>query len=124
MKSEQKQLLDKAKRSLIGADLLIENNLPELAVSRAYYAMFYVASAFLLSKQLSFSSHAAVIGAFGREFAREDIDCREFHRSLIDAQDLRNRSDYDLDSEISVEDTEEQIEIARKFIQFFENTVK
>ena len=52
MSDEQKLLLEKAKRSLMGADLLVENNLAELATSRAYYAMFYIASAFLLAKNL------------------------------------------------------------------------
>jgi uncharacterized protein (UPF0332 family) len=32
---------EKAQRSLKGAKLMVENALPELAVSRAYYAMFY-----------------------------------------------------------------------------------
>ncbi|MDJ1183791.1 HEPN domain-containing protein [Roseofilum casamattae] len=84
MTNEQQLLLEKARRSLQGAELLVENGLPELAVSRAYYAMFYIASAFLLSKELSFSSHSAVIGAFGREFARDNRELRGFHRALID----------------------------------------
>lgn len=50
MSDEQKLLLEKAKRSLMGADLLVENNLAELATSRAYYAMFYIASAFCWQK--------------------------------------------------------------------------
>lgn len=41
-----------------------------LGPSRAYYAMFYLAQAFRLEKQLEFSSHAGVISAFGREFGK------------------------------------------------------
>ncbi|WP_040467477.1 HEPN domain-containing protein, partial [Geminocystis herdmanii] len=61
MINEQRLLLEKAHRSLQGAQLLRDNALPELAVSRAYYAMFYIAEAFILDKGLSFSSHSAVI---------------------------------------------------------------
>ena len=118
---EQKLLLEKAQRSLTGANILIESDLAELAVSRAYYAMFYVASAFLLEKGLSFSSHSAVIGAFGREFARDNGEFREFHRFLINSQDMRNRSDYDLDTNISTDDARNQILIAKKFVDFFES---
>lgn len=121
MIDEQKLLLGKAKRSLIGADLLLENNLAELAMSRTYYAMFYIASAFLLAKNLSFSSHSAVIGAFGREFAKDNQKFREFHKALIDAQDLRNRSDYDLDVNITASEAKKQIEIAKQFMNFWEN---
>jgi uncharacterized protein (UPF0332 family) len=56
MNPEQKLLLEKARRSLKGANLMVENELPELAVSRAYYGMFYIASAFILGKGLSFST--------------------------------------------------------------------
>ena len=72
MSKEQKLLLKKAQRSLQGAELLIDNGFFELAVSRAYYAMFDIASAFVLGNDLSFSSHSAVISAFGRYFAKDD----------------------------------------------------
>ncbi len=121
MKDEQRLLLEKARRSLVGASLLLENNLAELSMSRAYYAMFYVACAFLLRKDLSFSSHSAVISAFGREFAKDNQRFREFHRYLIDAQDLRNRSDYDLDVGIGASEVRVQIQIAESFMDFFEN---
>jgi uncharacterized protein (UPF0332 family) len=120
MNKEQKLLLEKAWRSLQGAELLIDNGFFELAVSRAYYAMFYIASAFVLGNDLSFSSHSAVISAFGRYFAKDDDRLRAFHRALIDAQDMRNRSDYDLDSGIGEEDAMSQIAIAHEFIRCFE----
>lgn len=44
---------------------MAKNGLYDFAVSRAYYAMFYIAEAFLLGQDLSFSSHAGVISAFG-----------------------------------------------------------
>src|ERR1017187_10687086 len=40
------------------------------AVSRAYYAMFHVAGALLLSKGMTFSKHSAAISAFGQEHGR------------------------------------------------------
>jgi len=120
MNKEQKLLLEKAKRSLQGAILLLENNLPELAVSRAYYAMFYIAEAFILEKELSFSSHSAVISAFGKNFAKEGGVLQKFHRALINAQDLRTRSDYDLDSGIDNEDAKYQIKTAQEFIVLLE----
>ena len=70
MKPEQLDLLLKARQSLSAAKLLLNNGFPDYAASRAYYAMFYIAEAFLEGEGMSFSSHAAVIGAFGREFAR------------------------------------------------------
>jgi uncharacterized protein (UPF0332 family) len=60
MKPEQGDLLRKAEDSLNAAKLMRENGYYDFAASRAYYAMFYVAEAFLLGKGLAFSKHSAV----------------------------------------------------------------
>ncbi|MGF1461279.1 MAG: hypothetical protein ACFBSG_19905 [Leptolyngbyaceae cyanobacterium] len=55
----------------------------DFAASRANYTMFYIAEAFLWHKGLSFSSHAAVVSAFGREIAKPEIVPIQFHRYLL-----------------------------------------
>ena len=47
MTAEQLALVQKAERSIRGARVLMEDGLHEFAVSRAYYAMFYLAEALL-----------------------------------------------------------------------------
>ena len=49
------KLVDKAERNIKVSEKLIEDNELEIAVSRLYYAMFYIAEALLLSKNLSFA---------------------------------------------------------------------
>lgn len=78
MLKEQKLLLQKAQASLDAANVLQEINAFEFATSRAYYTMFYIAQAFLLGDGLSFSSHAAVISAFGCEFVKPNRVPREY----------------------------------------------
>lgn len=70
MTNEQRLLTEKAKESLRAARLLSDSSMHGFAASRAYYSMFYIAQAFLLEEELTFSSHAAVIGAFGKIFAK------------------------------------------------------
>jgi uncharacterized protein (UPF0332 family) len=94
MTSQQQDLISKAQESLNAAKLLKANHYFEYAVSRAYYAMFYIAEAFLEGENKQFSSHAAVISAFGRDFANLGKVPQDFHRTLIDAQTLRQISDY------------------------------
>jgi uncharacterized protein (UPF0332 family) len=55
--------------------------------------MFYIAQKFLLEQKISFSSHSAVISAFGKNFAKSGIVPNEMHRWLIDAQ-ARNIKDF------------------------------
>jgi uncharacterized protein (UPF0332 family) len=68
---DQRDYLAQAQARLAAARLLLSQGFAEDAVSRAYYAMFYAAESLLEGEGLKFSSHAAVISAFGTAF-RED----------------------------------------------------
>ncbi len=78
--------------------------------------MFYVAEALLDKESLSFSSHAAVISAFGRVLAKSQKVPQEFHRYLIDVQAQRTSADYDLQPDMSSEDAQKMILQAQSFI--------
>ena len=118
MNENQIEFLEKAQQSLDAAKYLLEGNYYDFAVARAYYTMFYIASAFLEGEGLSFSKHSAVIGAFGREFAKTERVPREFHRHLKEAQDLRLLSDYGGLNVIEKEEALLQIQRAETFLQF------
>ncbi len=116
MTNEQRDLLLKAEQSLGAAKLLLDHNYPDQATSRAYYAMFYIAEAFLEGQGLSFSKHSAVIAAFGREFAKPQRIPTEFHRFLIEAQALRTTSDYGQLNAVTTDQAAEQIDRAKQFL--------
>lgn len=52
---------------------MTEDGIPGFAASRAYFATFALAQAYLLGQELSFSRHSAVIAAFGQHFAKSGI---------------------------------------------------
>lgn len=112
MTSEQQDLLLKARESLDAARLLAEKSFYDFSVSRAYYTMFYVTQALLLGEGLAFSKHSAVIAAFGKHFTKTGRVSPEFHRYLIDGEDLRHVGDYDVKSRLSKEDADMQIRSA------------
>ncbi len=114
-------LLGKAKESLAASDLLLEQGYPDFAASRSYYAMFYVAEALLVSIGQSFSSHAAVQAAYGREFAKTNRLDTKYHRWLIDAQDFRNTGDYGIGVSVTAEQSKQVGDWAREFIQSTES---
>jgi uncharacterized protein (UPF0332 family) len=109
-------LFAKARESLSAAGVLIKDRYYDFAASRAYYAMFYVASALLANLGQSYSSHSAVISAFGREFAKTGRLDSKYHRWLIDAQDLRNIGDYGVGSQVPKEYAETVCDWAVQFI--------
>jgi uncharacterized protein (UPF0332 family) len=115
MTDEQRELLLTAQQSLEAAKLLLTNN-SDYATSRAYYSMFYIAEAFLEGEGLSFSKHSAVIAAFGREFAKPQRVPTEFHRFLIEAQELRTTGDYGQLNAVTIDQAAEQIDHAEQFL--------
>ncbi len=116
MTNEQESLIRKAHKSLQAAKLLLSNGMPDFAASRAYYTMFYVASAFLLGKGLSFSKHGSLIAAFGQHLVKiGEIDAK-FHRRLIDAQDNRIIGDYSSTSSLTKTEAATIISQAEEFL--------
>ncbi len=79
MTEEQSGLLLKSRESISAVKLLVTGGYPKFAAVRAYYAMFYIAEAFLEGESLSFSKHSAVVAAFGREFTHTGKVPVEFH---------------------------------------------
>jgi uncharacterized protein (UPF0332 family) len=95
-----KRLLRLAQESIRGARVLLKENFPGQAASRAYYAMFYTAQALLLSHGFSFSKHQAVISRFGQEFSKTKKFDSIYHRYLIDGFKIRNIADYGITEDI------------------------
>lgn len=116
MNQAQKALIQKATESLAAASLLLDEGFYDFAISRTYYAMFYIAEAFLVGEGLDFSSHSAVIAAFGQHFAKTKRVPPEFHRYLIQAQDSRLIGDYDPSSQLTESSAVEHLERATAFL--------
>jgi uncharacterized protein (UPF0332 family) len=117
MTEDQLELLEEARDSIAAATLLLTGGYPGYAASRAYYAMFYVAEAFLEGEELAFSKHSAVIAAFGQRFAQTGKVPVEFHRYLIDAQDLRHAGDHGPRERVTRDQAAEQISRAEHFLR-------
>jgi len=76
-----------------------------------------IAEAFLEGEGLSFNKHSAVIAAFGKHFAQSGRVPTEFHRYLIEAQALRQSGDYGERNIVSIEQADEQINRASRFLE-------
>lgn len=87
------------------------------ACDRAYYAVFHMTQALLAREGKEFSSHEAVISAFGREFAKTGKIDSKYHRILREAFDLRLTADYDIESTVSEEAAQNLIDDCRDFLR-------
>lgn len=116
MTPAQADLLWQASDSVGAARSLLDQGYAGYAASRAYYAMFYIAEAFLEGEGLSFSKHSAVISAFGERFAKTERIRPEFHRFLIEGQAVRNTGDYGIRGGVDKADAALQIDRATRFL--------
>jgi uncharacterized protein (UPF0332 family) len=116
MNAQIQAILDKAQESLAAARVLAEQGYPDFAASRAYYTLFYTAEALLLLKGLSFSSHSAVIAAYGKEFSKTNELDPKFHKYMIAAQDFRSQGDYAYGEGVSTSHANSAIEWASEFL--------
>jgi len=114
---EIQALLRKAERSLRASKILIDSKDYDFSISRVYYAMFYCAEALLLTKDLKFSKHSAIIAAFGRDFVKTGLLPQELHGYLIKAFRERQIGDYEAISLPSIEDAKEMAEDAEAFLE-------
>jgi len=117
VKEATRKLLEKTRRAIHAAEVLLKDDEIDFAAGRAYYAMFYTAEALLNEKGLRFRKHGGVHGAFGEHFVKtRDFDAK-YHRWLIDAFDKRVQGDYDVESVITSEDVEDMIRQAQEFLE-------
>ncbi len=117
-------LIKKAKESLGAANQLLKSGYPDFSASRSYYAMFYAVQALLLTKNLAFSKHSAVISAFGKEFIKNGLLPATLHRYISDAFDTRQAGDYGAVGSVSEEVAMTLTEQAKEFIATIEEYFK
>jgi uncharacterized protein (UPF0332 family) len=108
--------LRKAERYLRSAALLREDGDLDSAASRLYYAMFYVAETLLAVKGMTFSSHQALVSAYGQHFAKTGVLDARHHRALITAFSRRQLGDYAAPSGLTEADIEEMQADAEAFL--------
>ena len=124
MREEITEIIQKAKRSLKAAQKLYEDKEYDFSASRAYYAMFYMAEAVLLTKDLSFSKHSGVISAFGQYFVKSEIFDKKYQKMFSEAFEIRNIGDYSFSRKISKEESERILKNAEEFLMETEKFLK
>ncbi len=110
-------LINRAEDSHAAAKVLLDKGFFNFSAAQSYYTMFYITEALLHSKGLQFSSHSAVIAAYGKEFAKTQVLDPKFHRNMIIAERRRETGHYGEESGVTVEEARESFEWAYEFMQ-------
>jgi len=124
LKSLVEYRMDEASESIDEAVLLLKSGKARGALSRAYYAMFYATLALLAIKKLGASKHSGVIRLFHEHYVQDGTFDKEIARSLSIAFDLRNKSDYRELVSPSMEEAQDTLEVATRFLAEAERIIK
>lgn len=115
MNQSIQNLIAKSDRALRSAHSQYGDGDYDFCVSRAYYAMFYLVEALLMTKNLATSRHAGVLNLFYEHFVKTKIFNKSLHQNLHKAYDLRQQGDYWTDSVITADMADEVLKEAGLF---------
>jgi len=115
----QKELA-RAIKSMRAAETLLEHELNEDAVSRAYYAVLHASKAALATIDLYPDSHQSVRRMFGLHLIKTNLIEREYATILTAEQEDRELSDYNINISIEKDRADRRVGDARKFVERIE----
>jgi len=124
MHSEQKQRLENAVNNVEAARLLAHQRYYNIAITRAYYAMFYAAEALLLKYGLTFRQHDPVIDHFQQLFADAEPLFQPYQDYLREAYSARLAADYRPLNQARADDAIHQIRRAETLVSVIEGYLK
>ena len=126
LQKQLKAMIQKSERSLRAAKEHLQKEDPDFASSKAYYSIFHLMQAALLTKNRTYSKHAGVISGFSQEFIKTGIFPVQFSESIQRLRKDRELGDYGYQLNVTLEEASQDVasadEIAasiRKYLQPF-----
>jgi uncharacterized protein (UPF0332 family) len=117
MKDSTQQLLLNAEETLSAAQVLIGAGYLRDSINRAYYAVFYIAEALLNEKDLRFSKHGTVHGAFAQHYIKTKLFDEKYHKLLTGVFRRRMLGDYDEAAQFKSDEVRQMIVDGWDFLQ-------
>jgi len=116
MRADIFDFMERARFELRASESNIRSEFYAVAVSRAYYAMFYAATAALAHFNITRSKHSGIVAAFGEYLVKSGEIEPEFGRMLPGAFDARQEADYSALVALDRSVAEFRLEQARRFV--------
>ena len=113
-----------AREKIKSAVILFENRSYRDAISRAYYAVYYAAKAFLLYHGQDPYTHKGVSVLFHKFCATHNKPDKSFAKMLSIMQEARLNADYKEKVIIAKEDAQEAIVMAKSFLKEIQSLIK
>ena len=116
--------LETAKENLEIAKSLLSDDKLKFAMNRSYYSIFHALRAVNALDGFDSSKHKGVISHFNQEYIKTERFPRELSKMIMNAMEIRQKSDYDDFYIISKRDAEKQVENAAYIVGLIEEYLK
>jgi len=116
--------MENAREVLDVARLNLGNDYYGSASNRAYYAVFYAASALLFVKGMSFGKHSAVISAFRQHFIKTGEIAEKWSGIYQRIMAHRQSGDYDINVRVEKEQASGDVMDAGAFVEEVEQWLR
>ena len=116
--------LEKALQELEAVRQLIDSAMYRIAISRAYYAVFGITTAVLLTKDIDRSKHSGVQAAFGHYFIKPGIIEPGYGKVYSLLRRAREESDYSDYARFTQERAEKMLADAERFVARMERYLR
>lgn len=114
---EVKSYVEKAEKYVETAEHLLKYGDYDSSVSRAYYSMYFMAKALLLTKSSNPKTHSGTISEFSRIFIKTEILPISSAKLLKKGFETRLLGDYNISVEINEDEAKDLVETAQSFIE-------
>ena len=115
--------LEQSKQELQDSILLYNNRSYLSANNRAYYSIFHTIRAILALEPIDFKRHKDVLAYFNKNYVSTEIFPRRIGKKIMQANRIREDSDYDDEFIADSEATQNQIETAKELIKLAEDYI-
>ena len=119
-----KQLIIRGEGKLISAQILLEKDRIDDAISRAYYAAFLASKALLHLLGISPKTHQGIVTMFGLKVVKEGLLPSTIGRALNELFEARQTSDYAVIVFYTKEDGVRLVEEANAIINGIKNVIR
>ncbi|MBU0491209.1 MAG: HEPN domain-containing protein [Chloroflexi bacterium] len=116
--------MEHARQALYAAEVNLREGLLTTAVNRAYYAIFYAASALLLTQDIRRSKHASIVAAFRQYFVKPGLIEARYSDIYGDVMEARQVGDYEILGDTEEESARSAVADAHAFVARIESYLK
>ena len=117
LRQQLRAMIQKGERSFQAAKEHLAKGDADFASSKAYYAVFHLMQATLLTQQKTYSKHAGVISGFSEQFIKTGIFPVTFGEAIQRLRKDRELGDYGYQLNVAVEEAQRDVKAASEIVE-------